>query len=324
MQSQNAFSDALETRTLPPEISAPKGLPGAAPANVGDYQFVQAGVDDEMLAALWIRKRRRGRSPHTEAQYRRVWEILRTAVPKPLQTIKYDDLAAWANDLAGSPHTVKLRVAAVKSLFSFAHKVGYLRVNPALLLETPHVPDRKHAKVLSEEEVFALLAAAKRPRDKVLVRTLYSAGLRVSELCTLRWQDVVSTAGGKAVLVVYGKGGKQREAEISANTHRALQDLHDSLIDEGIPAGATDYIFRTRTGHHLDRSEVHRLLKRLASQAGIDKPVSAHWLRHSHASHALDNGANPKAVQQQLGHSSLAITTGYLHTDKGTADYLKV
>lgn len=287
------------------------------PRNVGDYQLIQADTDDEVLVEMWINKPRRARSQHTQTQYRRVWASLRQAIPKPLQTIKVDDLMAWANGLRGTPHTVKLRVAAVKSLFSFAYKVGYLRVNPAVILETPHVPDQKHAKVLREEEIFALLATAKKPRDKALVRTLYGAGLRVSELCCLRWQDVVSTIGGKAVLVVYGKGGHQREAEISAATHRVLQDLCGDARPE-------DYIFRTRTGHHLDRSEVHRLLKRLTQEAGLNKPVSAHWLRHSHASHALDNGANPKAVQEQLGHSSLAVTTGYLHTDKGTAGYLKV
>lgn len=285
--------------------------------NVGDYQLIQADTDDEMLVAMWITKPRRARSRHTQDQYRRVWNSLRQALPKSLQSIKVDDLLAWANGLQSSPNTVKLQVAAVKSLFSFAYKVGYLRVNPAVILETPHVPDQKHARVLREEEIFALLAAAKNPRDKVLVRTLYSAGLRVSELCSLRWQDVVPTTSGKAVLIIYGKGGHQREAEISAATYRALQDLNGDARPEG-------YIFRTRTGHHLDRSEVHRLLKRLTDEAGISKRVSAHWLRHSHASHALDNGANPKAVQEQLGHSSLAVTTGYLHTDKGTAGYLKV
>jgi site-specific recombinase XerD len=260
---------------------------------------------------------RRARSLHTQAQYQRVWTSLRQALPKPLQTIKVDDLMAWANGLQGTPYTVKLHVSAVKSLFSFAYKVGYLRVNPAVILETPHVPNQKHAKVLREEEVFVLLAVAKTKHDKALVRTLYSAGLRVSELCCLKWQDVIPTVGGKAVLVVYGKGGHQRQAEISAATHGTLQELRGG-------AGPADYIFRTRTGHHLDRSEVHRLLKRLAQEAGINKPVSAHWLRHSHASHALDNGANPKAVQEQLGHSSLAVTTGYLHTDKGTASFLKI
>jgi site-specific recombinase XerD len=288
-----------------------------APTNVGDYQLIQSGTDDEMLVEMWITKPRRARSRHTQDQYRRVWTVLRQALPKPLQTIKVDDLLTWANGLQGTPHTVKLHVAVVKSLFSFAYKVGYLRVNPAVILETPHVPDQKHAKVLREEEIFALLAVAKKQRDKVLVRLLYSAGLRVSELCSLRWQDVVLTTGGKAVLIIYGKGGHQREAEISAATHRALKDL----CTDARPA---DYIFRTRTGHHLDRSEVHRLLKRLAQEAGLNKSLSAHWLRHSHASHALDNGANPKAVQEQLGHSSLTVTTGYLHTDTGTASYLKV
>jgi integrase/recombinase XerD len=302
---------------LVPSRENERGHDSSPHANAGEYQLVQVGSDDERLAELWIAKPRRAGSAHTRAQYRRVWRMFRAAVAKPLQAVKVDDLSAWAIELSGSPHTVKLRISAVKSLFSFAYKVGYLRVNPALLLETPNVPDRKHARVLAEEEVFLLLAAAQKKRDKALVRTLYSAGLRVSEVCTLRWQDVVPTMHGKAVLVVYGKGGRQREAEISAATHRLLLELRGD-------ARPANYVFATRTGHHLDRAEVHRLLKRLAHAAGIDKPLSAHWLRHSHASHALDNGANPKAVQQQLGHSSLAVTTGYLHTDKGTADFIKV
>jgi integrase/recombinase XerD len=163
-----------------------------------------------------------------------------------------------------------------------------------------------------------MLACSRNPRDRALIRTLYSAGCRISELCALTWQDVVATKDGKAVLVIQGKGGKQREAGISAETYKALL----ALRKEG-PSTVT--VFVSRRGQAMDRTVVHRMLSKVAKAAGLDdKGISAHWFRHSHVSHGLARGGNPETIRRQVGHASLSTTTGYAHSSDTSADYLTV
>ena len=283
-------------------------------ANQGDYALVAPETDDVRLLALWLAQHP---NPHTQRQYTRQARLFLEYQNKPLQAVTLADLSDWAGQLKGADNTRKVQINAIKSLFSFAHRVGYLRVNPAIMLKPPRTPDRRHAKVLSESEVHALIAHAKRPRTKAIIRTLYSAGLRIAELCALTWADVIPTKDGKANLIIWGKGAKQREAGISADTHAALL-----AIRQGAPDSAP--VFRSRSGRAMDRTVIMRMLRKLAKQAGIERPISPHWFRHSHATHALARGANPGDVQAQLGHASLTTTSGYIHSSKSSADYLSV
>jgi site-specific recombinase XerD len=287
-------------------------------ANEGDYSLVQPDTNDERLAELWITKPRRGNSPHTREQYARAWVQFRDAVGVPLQAVNYETLARWVNQLTGTDNTRKLKISAIKSLFSFAQNVGYIRVNPAIMIEAPTPKESKHVKVLSESEVHAMLAHTRHPRDRAIIRTLYSAGCRISELCALTWGDVVPTKDGKAVLVIHGKGGKQREAGVSAETYKALLALQ-----KGAPSTAP--VFVSSRGKAMDRTVVHRMLSKVAKAAGLDnKGISAHWFRHSHVSHGLARGGNPETIRRQVGHASLSTTTGYAHSSDTSADYLTV
>ena len=283
--------------------------------NVGEYTMIAASTDDQRLSELWIN--RPNRSVHTKAQYERAWRQFCEAVPVPLQAVTYEHLQQWAEQLTGSEHTRKVKISAMRSLFSFAQRVGYLRVNPAVMVDPPKARDTKHVRILTESDVHAMLAVTKCRRDKVLLRVLYSSGARISELLALTWQDVVPVDGGKAVLMIHGKGGKSREAGVSAATYAELLKLRDSR------AGA-DPVFVSNRGNALDRTVVNRIVSRAAEAAGIAGNVSPHWLRHSHVSHALERGANPEAVRQQVGHASLATTTGYAHSSSSSADYLTI
>jgi integrase/recombinase XerD len=274
--------------------------------------LVPAGTTDAQLVGMWIE--RENRSPHTVAQYSRVARQFFETVGKPLSMVNYADLAAWAKSIEGTPATKRTKVSAIKSLFGFAARLGYLRLDPAAPLQSPKVADRKHRKTLSEEEVIALVRAAGNARDAALLRTLYSSGSRVSELIGLTWEDVLPTTDGRAELQIFGKGGKSRRAGISPATYSALL----AIRGEARPA---DPVFRSNRGGKMDRTVIHRMIQRVAKGAGIDH-VSAHWLRHSHATHALRRGANPADLQEQLGHSSLAVTTGYAHRERSTADVL--
>lgn len=286
----------------------------ATRSNTGHMAMLPQDTTDTAFVALWLG---RCRSPHTAAQYGRAWEQFATATNgRPLQEITLPDLQRWAAGLDGSPATVKVKIAAVKSLFSFALKTGYIAVNPASVLDTPTVPDHKKQRVLTEEQVIRMVDRAGCARDAAIIHTLYSSGCRVSELLALTWADLMATTNGKAALDLMGKGAKQREAGISASAHDRLLALRPAQ------AADDDPVFLSNRGGPLDRTVVVRMVRNVAHRAGIAKNVSPHWFRHSHATHALHRGASPVDVQEQLGHSSLATTTGYAHADRSSSDVL--
>jgi integrase/recombinase XerD len=292
--------------------------PVAGAANIGSYAVIAATSDDDQLVALWLASGKRAHSAATQSAYLLAWRQFRQAVGKPLQSVRLDDLVQWVEGLQGKPATVRAKVAAIKSLFSFALKVGYLRANPALLLETPATPDTSHRKALTFGEVELMLRACRNARESALIWALYASGARISEILALRWQDVSARENGGAVLhILSGKGRKQREAGIGAKAYAALLALRSA------EAGPGDFIFATATGKPLDRQAAHETIKRIARRAGVVGDVSAHWLRHSHATHVLRKGGNVADLQKQLGHASLATTSRYAHAASYTGDLLE-
>jgi site-specific recombinase XerD len=152
-----------------------------------------------------------------------------------------------------------------------------------------------------------------------LLTVLYGGGLRISEVCGLCWRDLVERDGaGQAT--VYGKGGKTRIVLLSLATWRLLSEIRGDA-----PTFAP--VFKSRKGGgRLDESQAHRIVKTAADRAGLSHEVSAHWLRHAHASHSLERGAPIHLVQATLGHASVATTGRYLHArpSDSSARYLGV
>jgi len=282
--------------------------------NAGSYDILPVDTTDARLVALWLQSE--DKSPNTQAAYARDVRQFLQAVQLPLQSVTLAHLQTWQQALPNSPATVARKTATVRSLFSFGVRTGYLRLNPAAMLSTPKTPDTKHRRSLRELDVMRLIDACHTCREHALVHVLYSSGCRISELLSLTWQDVQPRTSGAVLHIVFGKGGKARQAGISAAAYDALLALRTSTSVD------TDYVFSTRTGTPLDRHAAHRLLKHVAQRAGVSEDVSAHWLRHSHVSHALQRGANVEAVRQQVGHSSLSTTTKYAHADSYSADAL--
>lgn len=282
--------------------------------NAGSYDILPADTTDARLVALWLQSE--DKSPNTQVAYARDVRQFLATVQLPLQSVTLAHLQTWQQALTDAPATVARKTATVRSLFSFGVRTGYLRLNPAAMLSTPKTPDTKHRRSLRELDVMRLVDAARTNRETALVHVLYSSGARVSELLSLTWQDVQPRNTGAVLHIVYGKGGKSRQAGISAAAYDALLALREDGTED------TAYVFSTRNGTALDRHAAHRLLKRVAARAGVSEDVSAHWLRHSHVSHALARGANVEAVRQQVGHSSLNTTTTYAHADSYSADVL--
>jgi integrase/recombinase XerD len=219
------------------------------------------------------------------------------------------DLQAWATQMGqGSlrPATQNRALTAVKSLLSFAQETGYLPFNVGAAIKLRADRDTLAARILEESEVARLIEAASERRDRLLVKLLYVTGARVSEICGLRWCDAVSRQEG-GQLTVFGKGGKTRAILLKPKVWAQLSAAKGD-------ATAADPIFTSRKGGGpLDPSQVRRVVYHAAEAAGLDRKVSPHWLRHAHASHALDRGAPIHLVQSTLGHASVSTTGRYLH-----------
>lgn len=257
---------------------------------------------DHQLIDLWLH----GRPAGTQRQYGAAYTSLAAFVSKPLQTIGLKDLQGFMDSLSALGANSRRRIiASVKSLFTFGQKVGYLRFNVAAAIKLPKVKDELAARILTEDEVLRMIHKTDKPRDNLLLRLLYASAGRISEICSLTWADV-QPSGDSGQVTLFGKGGKTRAVKLSKPTWAALQAYRQG-------ASNADPIFRSQKGGRLDETQVHRIVKAAAVRAGIVGNVSAHWLRHSHASHALDRGANVALVRDTLGHSSLAVTSRYTH-----------
>jgi integrase/recombinase XerD len=160
-----------------------------------------------------------------------------------------------------------------------------------------------------------LIGAAKPGRDRSLLSLIYTTGLRASEALGIDWQDLQPRTNGGQVTVM-GKGGKVRTVLINQSLWQQLTSLprHSS----------TDAVFVTSFGNRLDRHQLHRIIKAAASRAGVNPHVSAHWLRHAHACHSLENGCDIDVLMRSLGHSSLTVTSKYLHArpNEGSSQFI--
>jgi len=292
-------------------------------------QPVVSQADDDLhLIQLWLH----GKSDNSQEAYRRDVDQFVTFVDLPLYLIKLQHFWGWADHLESlelAPATRARKLGAVKSLFSFGHRIGYLTFNVGAAVSMPKVVDRLSERILSEPDVQRILAIEPDLRNAVLLRLFYASGARVSELARLHWRSVHPRrdATGRPVgqVTLLGKGQKTRSVVLPVGTWRAITDLLDEekRLGHGAPG---DPVFRSRKGGPLSRQQIWRLVKAAARRAGLSKAVSPHWLRHAHASHALDRGAPAHLVKETLGHKSLATTSKYTHArpDDSSANYLGV
>ncbi len=269
-------------------------------------QVIAPGTATDQLIDLWVH----GKSKNTAMLYRRVAKLLLT-IDKPLQWLTLQDFQSFSDTLEGkelSPSSRRTYISVVKSLLSFAHRTGLIPVNAAAALTTPKPKDTLSQKILSELEVMMMIALEPCDRNKLILKTFYYAGLRVSELCGLNWEDLTRN-GESGQLLIYGKGSKTRVVLLPASLYR-------EILNSRSDAGNSEPIFRSRkttNGGRLHRVSATHLVKEAAKRAGISEKTSAHWLRHCHASHALNRGAPIHLLSQTLGHASVATTSKYLH-----------
>ncbi|MCR5291739.1 MAG: site-specific tyrosine recombinase XerD [Eubacterium sp.] len=209
-----------------------------------------------------------------------------------------------------SSSTISRSVASLRSFFSYLQEKGIVKKNPATGVSTPKV-EKRVPEALTVEEVTKLLAqpsgkSNKEVRDKAMLELLYATGMRVSELISLRLRDVhlqfdyiECTDNNKTRVIPIDK---QAKLALSNYIHKVRPSMCE----------ASEYLFTNVRGEQMSRQGFWKIIKGYAAKAGIDKDITPHTIRHSFASHMVNNGADIKAVQEMLGHSDISSTQIYL------------
>ncbi|MGB1308792.1 MAG: site-specific tyrosine recombinase XerD [Oceanihabitans sp.] len=209
-------------------------------------------------------------------------------------------------------------ISGLRSFFNYLIFEDYIQTNPLELIESPKI-GRKLPDTLSENEINNLISAIdlSKPqgeRNRAMLETLYSCGLRVSELVGLKISDLFFEEG---FIKVTGKGNKQRFVPIVLNTQKLINTYKNQVrLHEPIQAEFQDTLFLNRRGKQLTRAMVFTIIKQLAIKISLNKNISPHTFRHSFATHLLENGADLRAIQLMLGHESISTTEIYMHVDK--------
>ncbi len=256
-------------------------------------------------------------SAHTLDAYRRDLDALAAwaaaqgiADPEALHAEQLRAFIAAEHRRGLSPKSLQRRLSACRSFYRWLLKHGRIAASPAAGLRAPKAP-RKLPQVLDVDEAVQLVelptGAPLGLRDRAMLELFYSSGLRLSELCALRWRDLDLAEG---LVTVLGKGAKQRTVPVGSHACRALDDWRGA--SGGQPDGA---IFPGRGGGPITARAVQIRLRQLAQRQGLFKRVHPHLLRHSFASHVLESSGDLRGVQELLGHADIATTQIYTHLD---------
>ncbi len=217
-----------------------------------------------------------------------------------------------------NPRSQARMISGLKSFFNYLIFEDYRSDNPMELIETPKT-GRKLPDTLSVEEIDALISAIdlssnEGERNRAMLETLYGCGLRVSELVSLKISDLFFDEG---FIKITGKGNKQRFVPIGNLTKKYIQIYKDyKRTDLNIKKGHEDTLFLNRRGNQLSRAMIFTIIKDLATKIELNKSISPHTLRHSFATHLLENGADLRSIQLMLGHESITTTEIYVHLDR--------
>jgi site-specific recombinase XerD len=293
----------------------------------GTFTVVAAETDSDKLIRAWLKSKR---SPGTRRVYARYAYGLLDHTGKSLYAMTMNDVSSYVDTLKGSDATLALANNALKSLFTYATQLGYITVNLGKGLTAPKPSDDLAQRIVPEADMIRIVNGETNPRNHAMLRLMYHAGLRVSEIVALTW-DHIRLNGSGAVLDIVGKGGKMRHVPITKSMYDELRTLAGPDSDR--------FVFQSRknkSGLPLLTRQVGKIVEEAAIRANVAiyydetgkkrSHFSPHWERHAHVSHSIDNGEDITVVGTSVGHTSLNTTMRYRHLNPeiGSSRHIKV
>lgn len=262
---------------------------------------------DTEVFELWLESQR---SPRTVESYRLDLEQFFSFTKLPLSEIDYQHLQNYSTYLQNQKlkaSSIRRKMNAIKSFFAFAVKRKHLPESPAAELKFQPMSPNLAGRVLTIEETMKLFDGAKPGRERILLQFIYITGCRVSEACGVQWNDFAQQMGGSWQVTLHGKGGKLRVVRIPSKLWELLQTIRGS--NRPFP---------------ITRYTAHEIIKSAVEVMQLNPNISCHWLRHSHAVHAIHKGAKLQVIRDTLGHSSIATTNWYLESfpDESSSNFL--
>lgn len=290
-----------------------------------DLVPVEVAIEDHTIVNQWLRSKR---SKHTQRAYAQDINAFYDFLQKydrclTIKGVGLGDVQDYAEHLKSTCKEVATesrKIAVVKSLLTFAHKTGYIGFNVGAAQQLPEGKDKLAQRILSTSQVQNIIYEAKdNTRNHAMLLLLYGSGIRCAELCGLQWEDVQETSTGGQITVL-GKREKSRSIPL----HKTVWD--ELIAIQPSDASAKDYVFQSRKSTHqgrLSETQVWRIVKEYAVKAGI-KNASTHWMRHAHATHAMEKGAPLRLIQETLGHADLRTPSRYQHVrpDASSSQFL--
>ena len=246
--------------------------------------------------------------------------FLKKTMITDLKDVKQKNISQYIHSLYDknySTATIARMFSSIRSFHQFLYSEDILDENPALTILNPKV-SKKLPEILEETEISLIINSVHESfpfffRDRAIIETLYSCGLRVSELCELSISNIFLDDD---LIRIFGKGSKERLIPISQKAKNLINKYMIHNRPKLLKGKSIDYLFLSKNGKILTRSMINKILKKYADLAGVTKKVSPHTLRHSFATHLLDGGADLRFVQALLGHSDISTTQIYTHLDK--------
>jgi integrase/recombinase XerD len=242
--------------------------------------------------------------------------------PADIELKDLQQFVRWIGGLGMTATSQSRIISGIRSFYKYCSIENIVKKDPTVLLETPKLI-RKLPDILSFDEIENIIAqidlsTPEGGRNKAILETMYSCGLRVSELVNLRISCLYLDVG---FIRVIGKGDKERLVPIGRSAIKYINIYRNEIrVHISVKPGNDDILFLNRRGSKLSRVMIFLLLKDLVKKAKINKNISPHTFRHSFATHLVEGGANLRAVQEMLGHESITTTEIYTHLDR---EYLR-
>ncbi|MCK8621748.1 site-specific tyrosine recombinase XerD [Prevotella sp. E13-27] len=288
-------------------------------------EVTQKNIENIRKRYLRYLKLQRGMSPNTLDAYARDLDKLLNyldGIGLHVLDVELSDLqhfAAGLHDIGIGPRSQCRILSGVRTFYKFLVLDGYIEQDPAELLESPvlgeHLPEFLTPAEVDQLKDSIDVSKPEGHRNRAIIEVLFSCGLRVSELVNLKLSDIYRD---EQFVRVFGKGSKERLVPISSTALREIDNYWSWREELKIKPGEEDYLFLNRRGAHLTRTMILIMLKQQAEEAGIQKTISPHTLRHSFATALLEGGADLRVIQALLGHESIATTEIYTHISSQT------